>query len=150
MENILSHSREQVYEDFESAAEYAEDVLLYDVYLCDVCAGLCDFTNRMILISSRLGVEKRLYILLHEIGHVLIRQNWKKFERDYSDHAGVAQDGRKNKTSKFKISTIEEEIEAWKKAKKVAKKLNIKIDEKKFSQFKTKSLMSYINWAAEE
>jgi hypothetical protein len=141
-------NREQLKEDFEITAGYSQDMLGYAVYLCDVTEGLCDFSNKRILISSRLGVEKRLYILIHEVGHILIRNNWKKFQTEYSGHANVSADGRRNWTEKFRISTVEEEIEAWKRGKRAAKRLGIEINEEKFNKFKTKCLMSYVSWAA--
>lgn len=142
-------NREQLTEDFEIAAGYSLDTLGYTVYLCDVTDGLCDFSNKRILISSRLGIEKRLYILIHELGHILIRNNQKKFQSEYSGHANVSLDRRCNWTKKFRVSTIEEEIEAWKRGKRVAKRLGIEINEEKFNKFKTNCLMSYIRWAAE-
>jgi len=48
----------------------------------------------------------------------------------------------------YRLSVLEEEIDAWKRGKKLAKRLNIKIDEIKFEKYKAKYTMTYVDWAA--
>ncbi len=139
-----------MHEGFERMSEYAQSKYGFGVILCkDVPGGVCDFTSRNIYVSSRLGIEKRLYVLMHEVGHVLIRWNWDKFEKEFSSHAGHYMDGRRSRSRDFKVSTLEEEFEAWKRGKRVAKRLGVVIDDEKFSKFKSSCLMSYINWVSE-
>tara|TARA_E500000331_G_C17242471_1_gene707604 strand:+ start:146 stop:592 length:447 start_codon:yes stop_codon:yes gene_type:complete len=145
----MKSKREKMKSDFSKVSEYILTKYGFNTILCPdtTSGGVCDFLNRQIVVNSSIGIEKRLYILLHETGHILIRWNWKKFEKEFSAHAGHYADGRISRSKKFKVSTIEEEFEAWKRGKRVAKKLSIEIDDIKFDKFKSECLMSYINWA---
>ena len=109
-----------------------------------------DFLRYGLLFSRRgQGVENRLYSLLHECGHALIRSNAKNFEYSYPAHATAELDGRKRRSDKYKVSLIEEEVEAWKRGYRLAKRLGVFIDENNFNKLKTKCLISYFNWAVE-
>ena len=78
----------------------------------------------------------------------MIRENWTKFQKEFPAHAACGYDGRKNKTDKYRISLIEEEFEAWKRGKRLAKRLGIQLDEARFEKHKAQCLMSYIHWGA--
>ena len=147
---MKTQSSEDFYQSFEKVSSYALSKHGFETVLCsDTHAGVCDFLRREIVINSSLGIEKKLYILIHEIGHILIRKNWKKFEKEFSAHAGKYYDGRVTRSKKFRVSTVEEEFEAWKRGLRLAKKLGATVDESKFNNFKCECLMSYINWASQ-
>ena len=54
---------------------------------------------------------------------------------------------RQEKTKKYKISVIGEEYEAWRRGRKLAKRLNIEVDKNKFDLVMTRNLMTYFKWA---
>lgn len=144
----MKSKREKMKNDFSKVSDHIFSKYGFKTILCpDTRGGVCDFINKEIIVSSSLGIEKRLYILLHETGHILIRWNWKKFEKEFSAHAGHYDDGRISRSRNFRVSTIEEEFEAWKRGKRIAKKLSVEINNDKFDKFKCDCLMSYVNWA---
>ena len=103
--------------------------------------------TREIHINSRMHIEKRLYVLIHECGHVLINSNR---ERTYalSKSANVSHFVKISKVKR--VSVIAEEIEAWRRGERLASRLSVEIDLRKFDKFKTSCLMGYIHWAAEQ
>jgi len=104
---------------------------------------------KQITISSKNKIENRLYSLLHECGHALIRTNKDNFSKQYPAHAEVNYDKRKTNSRKYKVSVLEEEVEAWKRGLRLARRLKIHVNEEKYNKLKTKCLMSYINWACD-
>jgi len=135
----------QVY--FNSVVEYAENMLGYTVIEDNDCVDCCRSDAKIIEIYSLNGVESRLFALLHECGHALIRRDWTKFKTEFCAHAEHDGDKRKE-TNSFKISTLEEEFEAWKRGWKLAKRLNLQLDKDAYTKHKDKYIMTYIKWAA--
>lgn len=140
--------KEKLHEDFWKVVLWAEkrgiDVIIdneyEDAYWSDV---------KQITVSSKNRIENRLYSLLHECGHALVRTNKSNFARQYPAHAEVNYDKRVTNSRKYKVSVLEEEVEAWKRGLRLANRLGIEIDEDKYNKLKTKCLMSYINWACD-
>ena len=54
---------------------------------------------------------------------------------------------RQEKTKKYKISVIGEEYEAWRRGRKLAKRLNIKVNKNKFDSTMARNLMTQFKWA---
>ena len=104
------------------------------------------YEDRTIYIHTRQGIENQVYSLLHECGHLLIFLDNKSFERSYPMYAYAATK-RQEGTNKWKVSVIAEEYEAWKRGRKLAAKLNIPVDKKKYDKAMTDAIMSYIKWA---
>lgn len=109
--------------------------------------------NKMIYVNTRQGVEKQLYSMLHECGHVLVQSNLKTYYKKYPATArarflDVGRMRKFEKTKKYKIDTISEEIEAWERGKKLAKRLNLYIDKDNYSKLMSECVFSYIEWAA--
>ena len=122
--------RELLSESFDSLCEYARTSHGFNVYTSwETCSGYCDFSSKEIVINSSLGIEKKVYILIHEIGHVLVRRNREKYREIFS--------------------TVEEEFEAWRRGKRAAKRLSVYFDERKLESFKTECLMSYMFWTCQ-
>ena len=142
--------RELLSESFDSLCEYARASHGFNVYTSwETCSGYCDFSNKEIVINSSLGIEKKVYILIHEIGHVLVRRNREKYRESFPAHAEATSDGRVTRSKKFKVSTVEEEFEAWRRGKRAAKRLSVYFDERKLESFKTECLMSYMFWTCQ-
>lgn len=140
--------RQEFHKAYSVVWQYAVSRLGYEVYEGSDLQDVCMSDVKEINICSRKGVEKKLYALLHECGHALIRENWNKFAKEYPAHAEVGYDGRKNRTDSYRISLLEEEFEAWKRGRRLAKRLGLNIDEERFEKHKTQCLMSYVALAA--
>ena len=140
--------RQRLYADYEKVKEYAIQVLGYEVLEGSDYIDECDAYRKEISICSRTGIEKRLYGLLLECGHALIRKDWGKFSKEYSGRVQGDIDGRTARTELYRVATIEEEVEAWKRGKRLAKRLGIGLYEDRFDAHKAECLMTYIRWAS--
>lgn len=105
-----------------------------------------------IRIEKGLGVESKVYILLHEMGHHFLRKDWKKFEKEFPivAHADYVHFTKKtshlNRSVKYKVSSLEEEYKAWEQGYRLGIKLGIEIDTNKWERFKSKCLMDYMQY----
>ena len=140
--------RQHLYDDYEKVKEYATQVLGYEGLEGSDYIDECDASLKEISICSRTGIEKRLYGLLHECGHALIRKDWGKFSKEYKRRVQGDIDGRTARTELYRVATIEEEVEAWKRGKRLAKRLGIELYEDRFNAHKAECLMTYVRWAS--
>lgn len=107
---------------------------------------------KKIKIEGNIDYEHQAYYFLHELGHHEIRKNWDKFKKKMPAAAIAEEKDNKIKKSmhtrrtSYIVSTIEEEIKAWDEALKLAKKLDIKINSKKWNALRTKCVMTYIRY----
>jgi hypothetical protein len=103
------------------------------------------FGCKQVYLNSRNHIEKRLYILLHECGHILIDSC--KVDRIYSLSRKTEAVVGKRVSKKRRVAVISEEVEAWKRGERLARKLQIPVDEEKFDKIRTDAIMSYVEWA---
>jgi hypothetical protein len=109
------------------------------------------FCGKYITISKRQSVEKRLYSLIHECGHLLIHQNSSKYEEKFPAQSKMnqfASNKRIEKSKDYRVETLTEEIDAWERGRKLAQRLNLYIDDKNFRKLTNECIYSYIEWAA--
>lgn len=111
------------------------------------CIDEVNFDTKTVEINKCTKLSNQITTLLHECGHILIYiqrkkyklktilgLNWNQWEKIFE-----------NKKSKKKyISILHEEIEAWDRGKKLAKRLKIKIKNKVWNYHRTRCLMTYI------
>ena len=107
---------------------------------------LC-FESKTIYIDSRQHAESRFYTLLHECGHLLISKTARQFAKDHPLYA-FSCDGRSGRSKAYQVSLVAEEIEAWKRGRRLASKFNLYVDDYKFNRVMTDCVMSYIADAA--
>lgn len=111
-----------------------------------------DPASKIISINTRQGIENQLYTLLHECGHVLVQQDHKAYAKRYPGTAKVNMSEklsrRLEKSVAYKIDVISEEIEAWQRGLRLAKRLGIYINEEKYTALMNKCVYSYVKWAA--
>ena len=103
--------------------------------------------DKMITISTRQGREKQLYSLLHECGHLILQNNDDLYNAKYPSSAKMAyctNNKRLESSPKYKVDVMAEEIDAWRKGKDLAKRLEIYIDEDNYYSISTKCLYTYI------
>lgn len=111
-------------------------------------AGRFHSQARRVEVSSRLGPEKQLIILLHELGHFLIEASGPELliERFPNGYARI-DSGIPGRDVLHKIDVIAEEFEAWHRGWKLAGRLGILIDRDYFDAVRADYLRSYMKWA---
>tara|TARA_Y100000310_G_scaffold322305_1_gene381188 strand:+ start:282 stop:758 length:477 start_codon:yes stop_codon:yes gene_type:complete len=106
-----------------------------------------EFEGRTIFINTQSSLENQLFTLLHECGHVLIHKSNKQFASDYPFYAhadSVYNSARIVRSKAYQVSLVAEEIEAWKRGKRLAKRLSMPIDIDKYNTVMTNCVTSYI------
>ena len=106
------------------------------------------FCAKTVLINSRNHPETKYYTLLHECGHILIDKDSARFEKEVPVYAR-SEDGRSARSKAYRVSTVAEELEAWKRGRRLAARLGHHVDDLKYDKQITDNVMSYIEWAAD-
>ncbi|HIB78094.1 MAG TPA: hypothetical protein EYO58_10900 [Flavobacteriales bacterium] len=112
-----------------------------------------DPMTKCVTINARQGIEKQLYSLLHECGHILIQSNEAVYNKKFPASAKrncFLSHRQLEKSKKYKVDVIAEEIEAWDRGKSLATRLGIYVDENKFNEFKVACVFTYVEWATEK
>ena len=120
----------------------------YEVKLRSGIDDCVSFYGKTVFINSRNHPETRYYTLLHECGHVLIDNDSDRFEQDMPMYARSG-DGRNARSKAYRVSTVAEELEAWKRGRRLAARLKHDVNDAKYDKQITDNVMSYIEWAAE-
>lgn len=106
--------------------------------------------SKTIIINSTKRAESRFYTLLHEVGHILIRRNWKRFSRDFPKYLLGPNDGhdrRRERGRSYQVALIAEEIEAWRRGLAFARRKGYHVDPIKYDRESSESVHSYIVWS---
>ena len=101
-----------------------------------------DRINKVVSINTTRSAETQLYVILHECGHVLVSES-------DSIVNGVEEvlDKYSEASKIHKTFTVVEEVEAWKRGLKLAKRLGIPIDKTKWNKDVARALYKYMLWA---
>ena len=103
------------------------------------------YNCKQVSLNSRNHIEKRLYILLHECGHILIDNG--KRDRLFSLSKTTEAIMGKRESRKRRVAVLSEEVEAWKRGERLARRLGININAKKFDNIRADAIISYVEWA---
>jgi len=109
-------------------------------------------TPRVIKIEGKYPIETKVYLLLHELGHHQLRKDWIKFKKTlpivaFAEHIHIFKNvGKYKRRVTYSVSCMEEEFKAWEEGAKLAEKLGVKINMKKWNELKTKCLISYMRY----
>jgi len=106
----------------------------------------CD--TKVFTINANSTPENQMFILLHEIGHYMIKtcgtsRSKSSFGYQFNEHDV-------DLTFHYRVDLLEEEYEAWDRGRKHAKRLKINIDHANYDKFKINSIKTYIMWAAKK
>ena len=106
--------------------------------------GLLDTEDKSILINSQLSPENQFYSLVHEGGPILIgeREKDQRFGMGYN-----ADEPNEKKTLVHRIDVVDEEFEAWDRGRKLARRLGVRVDQKRFQQHRAAYIKTYMKWA---
>lgn len=97
-----------------------------------------------ITISKKHSPEVAFYFLLHELGHVVLIRDKKQYKHAY----GIIFDNFSTNSLTTKVTTLQEELDAWREGLKIAKSLKLKINRRKFEITKTQAFNSYLAWCS--
>jgi len=106
------------------------------------------YEDLKIFINTLSRIEYRFYTLLHECGHYLLFENSKVFLETYPIFPSNVEDGRVERSVKYKVCLIAEELKAWEKGWRLAHQLNLPVDQKKYHHCMVDALWTYIADAA--
>jgi hypothetical protein len=142
-------------------ATYARDIHAIDrlVVMVDWCTKkrlMVTFRNqsgaqyerdkKLITVNGRLAPEKQLHVLMHECGHHLIGipSPEERFGQGYqqADNADL------KRTTLHRIDVLDEELEAWARGLKLAKRLHIAVDIDRYNRTRSEYIKTYLLWAA--
>lgn len=101
--------------------------------------------DQVLPMEGKVTIEKNkyeLYSLLHECGHIMIYEK-PSYYKEYGILEEAEVNGHLRKTNVYKYQKMKEEIMAWEKGFKLAKKLQIDIDEEEYFQEAAKWVGSY-------
>lgn len=97
--------------------------------------------------------EVQTYIMLHELGHHVLRKDWEKFEKKlpivaHAEKKGLRKEYKYKRRGAFHVSSLEEEFLAWDEGLKLGIRFGIKINMKTWIRLKSKFLKQYIIYYA--
>jgi hypothetical protein len=110
-------------------------------------AGEVDLQEQKIRIVNFRSKDKMLYVLLHEIGHLI--RNRKEHASSVNSNAVVLQNSFSHASLTHKLAVLQEEFEAWDEGLALAKRKGWVIDEKAYNRQRTKCLKSYVVWCTD-
>jgi len=100
--------------------------------------------NKWVIKKDR-TTELTFYVLLHEIGHMMLCQNNRMYEERYN--AVFESFGSASIT--HKVKRVEEELDAWKTGFKLSKRLKLYVNRRRFEQVKSRCVTTYLMWAVD-
>lgn len=115
-----------------------------DVNFCKYEAGMYWSENKTIKISGRLAPEKQVFFLLHECGHHLVGDK-EKHERFGMGYPQL--DPAIKRTFHHRCDIVDEELEAWHRGFKLAKRLRVPINKERFDKTRVTQIRTYFKWA---
>lgn len=108
--------------------------------------GMFVWEHRTIYVHKHISdKEKQFYILLHECGHFLIMCNAKQWKEKFPTSYGQSTNAYPQ-SNVVKMAFFEEEVEAWHRAVRLAKKLKLTVNRDKFERLKAKCLRKHIDY----
>ena len=120
--------------------------------------GLTDavmFGVDCVFINSQPCRDSKIATMLHECGHILIREARQRADEagSITPVVGVTQrefesgTGRYTHKSKRKsVAVVTEEIEAWERGWNLGRRLKVRMSRKKYENTRIKALMTYMRW----
>lgn len=102
----------------------------------------------LVCINNKQPWRKRLYTLLHELGHIEIYRNKEDWSKSFSMFSIDVDDGRVRRSKKYQISLIAEEIDAWRIGRQIANDCGVFIDNDDYINLMNECVYSYVKDAS--
>ena len=102
------------------------------------------FEDKEIFINSQYKWENKLYTLLHECGHYLLNETKDTFLEMYPVYPPAIVDKRVVNSLAYKVSILSLELKAWERGWRLAKRLNLIIDQKNYHKSMVEALWTYV------
>jgi hypothetical protein len=103
-----------------------------------------DPERKVIRISTGHTNEMAFYCFLHELGHVVLMDDHKKYKHSY----GIIWNSFSGNSLTLRVTTLQEELDAWREGLKLSRRLKLKVNRRKFEIVKAKCIATYLPWAA--
>jgi hypothetical protein len=100
-----------------------------------------DRESKIVSINTTRSLETQLYILLHECGHVLVSESDNIVN---GSEEVLCKYSEKSKI--YRVFTVIEEVEAWKRGLRLAKKLGIPVNKAKWNKDVARAIKKYMEW----
>lgn len=104
------------------------------------------FVDKVVVVNKRSSKENMIFSLLHECGHICQRQKMRNYFNDFKHQLLGNDDRRKSRSYSYRVSVLEEEFDAWKRGRRLAKRLKINIDEDNYQRYKSRCIVTYAEW----
>ncbi len=126
----------------------------YKIELVHNCHTRIDHSLRTIFINSAYGRQRIYYVLLHEIGHMVL--NLKNtlsngeimpYVLNYPGLADKKMAAQRTSSRRYAITLIHEELDAWRKGIDIAHALQLPLSTFEYTELASKSVATYVSAA---
>jgi hypothetical protein len=99
-------------------------------------------------------VETMVYLLLHELGHHVLRKDWTRFKEllpisaEAEDKHFNEGDDKYKRRVVYQVSCLEEEFKAWDEGYRLGRRMGIRINDDKWHNLRGGCLLSYMRFYA--
>ena len=116
----------------------------YEVLCKTNIADCIIFEDKEIFINSRCNKENQFYTLLHECGHLITDSKKKMFLDEHPIYPSQVLDGRREKSKAYKVCLLSEELSAWREGWRLAKRLKLYVNKRKYHLCMVDAVFSYV------
>lgn len=134
------YEHRQYYSWMSELANFAEKEYEIEIELIsEDNAFIYTYEKKKIQVKGTIPPRDKLYILLHEVGHVA-----RMAENNGDSTYFMDRNGSKNIIER--TMTLMEEVLAWQKAERIASRLDITIEKRAWQRLVNRSVQRYVDW----
>lgn len=114
------------------------------IFFTRMTSGIYHIGLKMVSISSTMAPVSQSIVLLHELGHYLVGhdEDHDRFGQGYPQQNIPSS----HHNFRHRLACVEEEMEAWARGWKLAKRLQLKCTRTEYDEIRVKCLKSYMKW----
>ena len=132
------------YTCMEALSEYVQSEYDAEVVLTSEDSGfIYEINNSKVEVQGVYPPRDKLYVLLHEVGHLSRLMENPKDNTFFMDRSG-------DKNIREKTMTLMEEVLAWHKAEEIAERLQIPIEKRAWQRLVNRTVGKYVDWACDK